>query len=131
MEQFEQLKSRRLDYWDYDKGTTRSRRFTALEIAHANKIFDIIECILSENNLGLRSKYVSAGKCEYGTHTFFMVQVDSDVLEMHVLSDIKEALEEYSRDVELIDVAGKHERQKNFLQLVISQKHQSVKGNCL
>jgi hypothetical protein len=131
MTQSEQLKSRRLDYWDYDKGNTRRRVFSALEIAHANKIFDIIECILSENDIGLRNKYVSAGKCEYGTHTFFMVQVDADVIEMCVLLNIKEALEEYSRNVELIDVVGKHEKRKNFLQLVVSQKHQSAENSCL
>jgi hypothetical protein len=98
-----ELKSRRLAYYNFDKQQTQTRIFSALEIAHTNKIFDTVEDILLESDHKLRNKWVSSGRCSCGTHqdTFFNVEVDTDILEMTVVDDIKEALEEYSKDVKL------------------------------
>ena len=96
MEQFGHLKSRRLDYYNYDEQRTKSRIFSALEIEQANSVFYTIENILSENDIELKEKWVSEGRCQCQTHqdTYFMIEVDSDILDASVIHDIEEALEE-------------------------------------
>jgi hypothetical protein len=53
------IKSRRLYYYDFDKEKTRTRVFSSLEIEHADRVFDTIEDILSENDFTIRN----VGQC--------------------------------------------------------------------
>jgi hypothetical protein len=120
------LKSRRLSFYDLDKQRTRQRVFTALEIAHVDKIFSIVEHILLEDKINLRNKWVSSGLCGCGSHqdTFYMMELDSKYLGVESVHEIEDALKEYCSDVKLVDILAQHERQKNFLQLVLQQQHQ-------
>jgi hypothetical protein len=118
-----QLKSRRLAYYDFDKEETRTRVFSALEIEHANHIFDTIENILLEYDLDVENKWISAGECQCKTHndTYFMMEVESDMISIDVIHDIEEALEEYH--VKLVEILAKHQRRRNYLELIIIQEH--------
>ena len=119
------LKSRRLTYYNFDKQQTQTRVFSLIEIAQANSVFDTIEDILLENDLTIRNKYVSEGRCACETHndTYFMIEVDSDLLEISLIHDIEDALE--ALQVKFIDIIARHERRHTFLQLVvIQQQHQ-------
>jgi hypothetical protein len=121
-----QLKSRRLAYYDFDKQETRTRIFSSLEIEHANRVFDTIEDILLEDDFTIRNKWVSAGKCECKTHddTYFMVEVESDIIPIGMIHDIEETLEEYH--VKLVDILARHENRQTFLQLVVLQQQQPL-----
>src|SRR5215467_1245015 len=89
-----ELKGRRLTYYDLDKQRTRTRRFSQIE--HANQVFDTIEDILLENDLAIRNggqnKWVSSG-CDEHDDSYFMVEVEGDIIDVDVIHEIEEALE--------------------------------------
>jgi hypothetical protein len=112
-------------YYDMDKQRTRTRLFNKVEIAAANEVFRTLEDILLDHDYDVKGKWISSGKCGYGSHqdTYFVVEIGDDVLELNVIHEIEEALED--RDVELAYVmAG----DKDSIQLAIIQKHMSEKS---
>ena len=124
MIQFEpELKSRRLKYYDADKEMTRTKVFNPVEISAANSVFERVEDILIENDYDIISKYVSIKKCRCLKHDdiCFVIDVRSDEISMDVLHDIEEEITEL--EVKLIGVVASHERRRNYLELVIIQKH--------
>ncbi|MGC2573521.1 MAG: hypothetical protein WA364_18560, partial [Candidatus Nitrosopolaris sp.] len=81
------LKSRRLQYFDADSQRTKSRIFNAIEIAHADKVFQKVEEILYENGYDVKNKYVSISKCRCLKHddTRFIVEMTEDVLPVELV----------------------------------------------
>jgi hypothetical protein len=118
-----QLKSRRLAYFDATKGRTKTKVFTALEISQANSVFEKVEDILIENDIDILCKYVSISKCHCLKHddTCFIVDVGSEDISMDVLRDIEDNLEELQ--VKFVGVAASHHGRRDYLELVIIQKH--------
>jgi hypothetical protein len=116
------LKSRRLKYFDPNTNTTRTKLFTALEISSANTVFEKVEDVLIDNDYDIINKYVSIGRCKCQSHqdTYFMINVDSDEITIDVLKDIEDILE--GLEVKLIGVIARHERRRDYLELVIIQK---------
>ena len=69
-----------------------------------------IEDILLENDLTIRNKYVSEGRCGCQTHddTYFMIEVDSEMMSISIIRDIEEALE--GLYVKLVDILARHRK---------------------
>jgi hypothetical protein len=118
------LKSRRLAYFNADKGQRRKTKlFSALEISAANSVFERIENVLIENDYNVISKYVAISKCRCLKHddTCFVTVVGEDDISMDVLRDIEEEI--IGLEVKLIGVAASHQGRRNYIELVIIQNH--------
>jgi hypothetical protein len=117
------LKSRRLAYFDAAKGCTKTKLFTALEISAANLVFERVENVLIDNDYNIISKYVAISRCRCQKHddTCFVVIVGEEDISMDVLKDIEDNLE--GLEVELLGVAAGHKGRRDYLELVIIQKH--------
>jgi hypothetical protein len=121
------IKGKRLSYYDLDRQKIRTKIFNPVEIEHANHVFDTIEEILLENGLNIRNdgqeKWISQCECGCKTHndTYFNVEVEHDIIDVDVLYDIEDALEELN--VKFVYVLSRHNRCRDYLQLVVIQKY--------
>src|SRR5215469_9421766 len=116
------LKSRSLSYFDADAQCVKSKVFSALEQEQAHKVFDTVEYILLENELKIRNKWVSIGRCDCQKHdgVVFMVEISSALLSIEIIHEIEEALE--GCHAQLLFILSEHEGEDTFLRLIIFQE---------
>ena len=115
------VKSKKLAYYDVEQKSVKVLS-SKLEVARANEIFTRIKDILSENNYDIRNKYISAEKCECGSHILsrFIIELSTSYLNVKVIDRIEERLlKELS--IEFETIIARIDKGRLFLILVFVQ----------